>query len=440
MGKKKKKGVKRQMKISLSSKDGFLFVLDMTVQQFKQIKTKGGGHYEKEIKYLEEAHSFLSTHLAVFEIKKNGIDAGSVKWSVWKDEDNKTEQIEEKTEEYLNSQIIITIIANALGLKRAGGTSAPFRTSGHLTDQILKPGKNFAEQLTIFDQLRTETKADLKKHDIERDETIEGIQLSAYEKKLVDSLCKILHDNSQTVDPQKRDFYTGEGNEIRKYLNSGDNEVIPRLYVTLFELTKEYSGKNTPSGKDIQNTLKILEDLNDRKFLIRYRETEYKEKGRKTVKEIEGVRPLLYVDKAILRDFDAKGEEEYRSEKIVIQLNPIFRRHIDRKFIVYPGDIQKRMIEAYGNRRVSECAINLRDYLAREVSNKRYTPEIGYTKALKQFDPKSMKSNRKKNAKRNLEKAIETAQNLHLVKSHKVVKGATGEDKIVFELNKNWIN
>jgi len=313
-----------------------------------------------------------------------------------------------------------------------------FKRSGHLTDQLLKYNypKDNNKQLSIFDSLGDTTKLDIEETGVERTEVVEGIKLSPSETKLIDSLCKLLHEKSQTLDPKKDNYYTGNlPSEITEY--GLERTQAPKLAFTLYELTQEYKGEDTISGKDLENVRTVLTELDNRKFLIKYTETTKGKAGAWIKKEYEAYRKLIFVDKATL-SYGVGDIESYKKSETIVLLNPIFRRQIDSKFILYPNDIQKRTAIAYGNDKVSSIALKLRDYLMREHSSKRYTPEIGLDKLYYVLAEQWMKESRKKKVKEFTDKAIETVKALGLLIDYKIKQGSTGEEKIIFNLNKDW--
>lgn len=451
MGKDNKQGQKKhqrkEIKVSIPGRDVLLLNLDVIIEKLKTTKSQGGKQYTEALQFITEARDYLNKHLGALTVDVKGKTGGNITYQV-RTEENATEdeiqEVERTVFKYLNSGQLKAIIGMLIGLDSSGveEPAGTFIASGYLNDQTLHPGKLFERQLSLFDQPAI-SKNVVKRSKPVRDEIIEGIPLTPSQKKLVDSLCKILHERSQNTDPDRNDYYAGAGTQMREYLNSGEREVIPELYVTMYDLAKEYSAKDKVSGKDIKNVSRILKELSSKKFKLTYEEeTEITTKGnrkKKDIKQIEALRHILHIDKAIHTIVDSEnGVEEYRDEKFLIMLNPIFKRHIYQKFVKYPKDINKRTIKAYGSRKISSCAISLRDYLARSVSAGTLKPEIGYIKALRQFDYKSIKSNRKKKAKENLEKAIKMCENLNLIKSYKIVPAKGGGDKIVFELNKEW--
>jgi len=314
-----------------------------------------------------------------------------------------------------------------------------FKRSGHLTDQILKYNypKDKSSQLSLWDALGDGTKIDIEVAGVEITEVVEGIKLTPSETKVIDSLCKLLHENSQTLEPKKEGYYTGNLNpELVEY---GDGKTsAPKLAFTLYELTKEYKGGEDIGGKDVDNVKQILTELNNKQFLIRYTETTKGKRGEWIKKEYEAFRRLIDVDRATL-SYGVGDIEHYKKTETIILLNPIFRRQIDSKFILYPNDINKRTIIAYGSHNVSDIALRLRDYLMRELSSKRYTPEINLDKLYYLLAEKWMRESRKKKVKEYTEKALEVVTGLGILENYKIVTAkTTGEPKVVFTLNKDF--
>ena len=93
-----------------------------------------------------------------------------------------------------------------------------FRTAGHLIDQRLKTHYPPASpQGNLFDRLddrkQKEIEQEIAEGQITREENIEGIELTSAQHKLVDCICLLLHKNSQTVDPSKDDYFSGNAGE-----------------------------------------------------------------------------------------------------------------------------------------------------------------------------------------------------------------------------------
>jgi len=312
-----------------------------------------------------------------------------------------------------------------------------FRRSGHLTDQILKYNYPKDKQPSLFDNLQSETLKDIEVAGVEVAEIVEGIKLSPSETKVIDCLCKLLHETSQTSDAKKEDYYSGNiGYELVEY--GGDkNTPAPKLAFTLYELTREYKGGESIGGKDVENVKQILTELDNKQFLIKYTETTKGKNNEWIKKEYEAFRKLIDVDKATL-SYGVGDIELSKKEETIILLNPIFRRQIDSKFILYPNDINRRTIIAYGSHNLSDIALRLRDYLIRELSSKRYQPEINLDKLYYLLAEKWMRESRKKKVKEYTEKALETVKALGLLLSYEIKTASTGEPKVVFNLNKEW--
>jgi len=313
-----------------------------------------------------------------------------------------------------------------------------FRRSGHLTDQILKYNYPKDRQPSLFDNLQSETLKDIEVAGVEVAQIVEGIKLSPSETKVIDCLCKLLHENSQTSDAKKEDYYSGNvGYELVEY--GGDkNTPAPKIAFTLYELAREYKGGETIGGKDVENVKQILTELDSKRFLLSYVETTRKKDGGRIERKIEDFRKLIHIVKISQTEYNKEDIELSKKEETVILLNPIFRRQIDSKFILYPNDINRRTIIAYGSHNLSDVVLRLRDYLMREKALKRYTPEIGLERLYYFLAEKWMRESRKKKVKEYTEKALETVKALGLILSYEVKTTSTGEPKMVFMLNKEW--
>ena len=335
--------------------------------------------------------------------------------------------------------------------KQEGGVGVEkkgkFRRSGHLTDQMLKYNYPKDRQPSLFDNLQSETLKDIEVAGVEVSQIVEGIKLSPSETKVIDCLCKLLHETSQTSDAKKEDYYSGNSKvEINPETKKPENlieyggflEIAPKIAFTLYELTREYKGGEYVAGKDIENVKQILTELDNKRFLLSYVETTRKKDGGRIERKIEDFRKLIQIVKISQTEYSKENIELSKKEETVILLNPIFRRQIDSKFILYPNDINRRTIIAYGSHNLSDIALRLRDYLIRELSSKRYQPEINLDKLYYLLAEKWMRESRKKKVKEYTEKALETVKALGLLLSYEIKTASTGEPKVVFTLNKDW--
>ena len=313
-----------------------------------------------------------------------------------------------------------------------------FKRAGHLTDQILKYNYPKDRQPSLFDNLQSETLKDIEVAGVEVAQIVEGIKLSPSETKVIDCLCKLLHETSQTSDAKKEDYYAGNiGYELVEY-GGYKNTPAPKLAFTLYELTREYKGGESIGGKDVENVKQILTELDNKRFLLSYVETTRKKDGGRIERKIEDFRKLIHIVKISQTEYSKEDIELSKKEETVILLSPIFRRQIDSKFILYPNDINRRTIISYGSHNLSDIALRLRDYLMKEHALKRYNPQIGLERLYYLLAEKWMRESRKKKVKEYTEKAIETVKALGLLLSYEIITGATGEPKVVFTLNKDW--
>ena len=105
---------------------------------------------------------------------------------------------------------------------------------------------------------------------------------------------------------------------------------------------------------------------------------------------------------------------------------------ISSKYVEYPTDINKRtMIASGGHLHVTESINALRDYMLREMSNKRYKCEINvdrlpYILKLENY----IKNYRKKLIQQRIDGAIKAVRNLGIILDVEITDGARGQKKI----------
>lgn len=257
-------------------------------------------------------------------------------------------------------------------------------------------------------------------------------ELSAPQHRIVLSIAKLLNRKSiNTNKPDKENYYSGSfsrPSESEEYITT------PSIYCTIYEITKEYTGKNKPSGADQKQAEAILEDLASKEFAIDYEQITKNEKGVITKKRsIKKNRPIIYIDIAE----EELVQEGKRSETKIIEVNPIFIDQIANKYITYPGDIIKRLTDAVkkvtGKKRETQEYWNLYNYLRQIQSGKRKKHSIYATNLLTKLNAKEVKKN-KKRVKERLDSAIKVCKELGILKEVTTKTGVTGEILYCFEL------
>jgi hypothetical protein len=448
-----------------TAKDFFIFGLSGLIQKIKGLPESNS--LKSKVKELEEMRAFFDTRVTAFRIAPSPGSPIPYRYDVaYRAIGKETkEEVEQRIKTYLHSQPFNMILGQAdprvleilrqkedlrkkeedlarreAELKRKESKVGKFKRSGHLTDQILQYNypKEKKQQLGLFDRLNQATMKEIEKSGIEKKEIVEGIKLSPSETKVIDCLCKLLHENSQISDPKEESYYSGNLDfDVMDYGTEKDTPA-PKLAFTLYELTREYKGGEIISGKDVENVKQILNDLDNKRFLLSYVETVRTVGGGRVERKIEDFRKLIHIVKISQTEYSKEDIELSRQEETVIVLSPIFRRQIDSKFILYPNDITRRTIIAYGSHNLSDIALRLRDYLMREHSSKRFKPEIGMEKLYYLLSEKWMNESRKSMVKKYTDKALETVKNLGILLSYEIKPTSSGDKKIVFTLNKNW--
>ena len=333
--------------------------------------------------------------------------------------------------------------------------SEKIRASGHYWDNKLKyhhPAKN-KDQLTIFDLLeKPETKQKIEKVDYEVSAI--GITLTPGENKLMTALIKLLHDKSENQDRESEKFYSGNYRPLQlipNYGGTGEEIRAPVLKIKPAELYKAYLDDNEYSGKEIKIIKNLIDSLASKKFIIRYMRRKIVEKNGKKERLtdlIEDFQPLIRIIRytpdltdAELDSFNKNGHVAVEKKgEYIIGLNPVIIDQISTKYIEFPRDIEKRTADAAGGpMKVSESDVSLRDYMLRELSNKRYQCEINEDKLpyILKLD-KYIEHRRKKMIQQKVDKAIQVCKNLDLLKSVEIELGKKGQSKFIFHLNPNF--
>ena len=280
-----------------------------------------------------------------------------------------------------------------------------------------------------------------------------GICLTPSEDKLINAIYKLLHDKSETRDTHSENFYGG--NVPGQVVSYGGHEA-PSAYLKIkpSELYKEYLSKEDYSGKEIDNVKSVLQCLAKKQFLIIYDRQRKIQNGKKIetrTDRIEAFQSLIQIVTYIedltdieIKKLDEGSGEDIREQKgeLVIALNPLLTDQINSKYVEYPPDINRRtIIAAGGHRHVTESINALRDYMIRELSNKRHKPEINadklpYLLKLGTY----VEQYRKKLIKERIEGAINTVKRLGIIQTVEMQIGAEGQEKYVFTLNPDFLS
>ncbi len=323
--------------------------------------------------------------------------------------------------------------------------SNTYRKAGHLADQQLKCFYPKSNQLSIFESLSAPTKGRIETRNIEKDMIVQGIQLSATETKIVDTLCKMLHEKSDNITaPTKENYYTGQksADVDFAYTEQGKEQIektpAPRLFFTAYEFAKEYTAKQNPSGKDIENTRKLLINLSEKSFLMIYKETHWRKDGSRVEKEIELFERLISVPVLRETEYTSNNRESAKNETTGIFLHPIFQRQIDSKFLIYPSDITRRTQIANRSNRIAKATLILRDYLVREISYNRFVCEMNVDKLLFMVSGKEINNRNRKRADKQLQKAIQVCKDLNLLLKAEIDSNIHEKPKYIFHLNGSW--
>jgi hypothetical protein len=325
--------------------------------------------------------------------------------------------------------------------------------ASHLKSRLLvsQQVRNKSTQLEIFGKLDEETKTQIEKSE-EPSLKIYGPAQTTGEHQLIDCICKLLHHKSENKNKNSEKYYAGNyfaeesdiaANKVEVSIKGSrpDDQIAPWLKFTPYELAKEYTGNRAPSGKDIEEVMKILHKLADRKYLWQYKyKLQDSSRGNARHRVVEYYKELLDIIKDRDIETDAKNlTQTITREEVLIRLHPIFRTNIATDFIINPDDMVSRTKIAAGGRQVDHAALQLRDLLQQAHSRKEYNPDMYLHKLYSIIaEPDRQRKNYPKCRKKLLE-GIKLCKNLGLLEGWKEEPGTTGETLVTFALCREWI-
>jgi len=322
--------------------------------------------------------------------------------------------------------------------------AAPAKVGTH------KVASNLSRQLTayeypgdkqgsIFDELQPKTREEILKGQAAETIAVGLGDCSSAERKLIDALCMLLGQKSQTKEPGADGYYLGNipKNDRRMvaYGSLGQIEA-PSLVVSLYEITKLYSQGEGIGGKDQSNVLDVLRGLAEKKFLIRYTRTTRipGAKGNQPAKvenTIEQFGPIIHLITEEQRTYTEDDQLlETTGKQLKVVLSPLFRDQIDSQFVLRPNDIIQRTALAYGSQHIPEATLRLRDWLLHQIGHKNSEVAITQKKALYRVAEKSMRQHKRKRAQEQLDTALETAKKLGLLLSWELTPSEASSEMI----------
>lgn len=397
------------------------------------------------LKHLRESHEHLEKWYA--HLATNPSEEEKHEWLVSNASKTTMDEMEKEVKflQYIaeNKNKIIQWLENE-------GKTNTFRKAGHLIDQQLKYPKPDANQLDLFSLINnSELRSSLQQEGLVRENELElGINLTPAQDRLVNALCRLLQEKSQTFNQEDPNFFKGNSPYLIPYREK--TEKIPALILEPHELYQAYLEKSDYSGKEMANIEQILEQTETARHLIVYEWRTKTKTGRTLVDRIEQYQPLFAVDRIFPNMTEdeagmvAKGDVEARRRKIklLIKFNPIFIHQIESKYVLYPKDIHQRMTHAVGGdpRKITPAMITLRDHCLRALSNKQKKIEINQTKLpfLLKLD-NYVKAGRRKEIEKKIQESFLACKEIGLIERWDEELGSNNQVKLVIHLNQNFL-
>jgi hypothetical protein len=344
------------------------------------------------------------------------------------------------------------------GEEAAKKETSKTRVGKHAIDNILKPrDKSEYQQLKLWET--TQEKIDSFNTAKLVNKNGAGIRLSPGETRLILILCDILNEKSPNSTNYKQpDYLSGNKEPDKVDLPTNEGKVIQlsgaKFSTNLHELTKRYSGEDRPGGKQQQIVLDMLKGLSEdpeKRCLLRWeRQSEAKRKGEAVIRteSIEHYSPIVRLYKAETTDTSiATGEVISRQTEIIVTLHPIFTDQVPSKYVELPRQLTALMIEAAGQKNISEISQKFILLLLRATGFR--LPEVegrpgirAYTIAkqnvIEQIAQGYIPPDRSRRyyVEQFLEKGIEIAKAMGILDTLELGRGAGGDTVYTFYLRK----
>lgn len=319
---------------------------------------------------------------------------------------------------------IRTIYEERLKLKETGS----YRKPKHLVNASTNIRPLTIEKASLFSSLDETQIAKAKTP------PMMGLDLTRGERKLVNCFSMILHQRSQTIDDKSLNYYSGDTDKPKraKYVNNDIIAPLPELRLTLYELTKVYSRKDNPSGRDMKIVNTLLEGLLHKTYYVELDPIEYKDRNNQKQKVSWRGRIALFMLGAT-----DNGE-------LLIQLNSIFALQIRDFYVNYPINhdelLEEASLKLSKSRVIPNGVYIFIEYLAsRRGVNHSYRHPIYKSNLYEKINYKWAKESRITMLEDNINRGIDIAKEIGLLEKCEEITGATGEIMYVFYTRKDWI-
>lgn len=258
----------------------------------------------------------------------------------------------------------------------------------------------------------------------------------------------LLHQKSQTTDPQKENFYTGN-EQSQEIILANVTLISPKISFTDAEFYKAYYRKENYSGPEMAAADKAQD-----KFLKSPLKTIYKrQKSNGNYDRIEMESPLAerveaYVNITQTEDkqIDSGNSEIKRKNRInIVRLHPIFNDQIATKYILKPTDRILRLKKAAGSEsNIRPSTRQLELYISRAISvTQKKRPSILAISRDKLIEimglVKWVQEGRKSKINDRIDKDINILIKQGMLTHYNIDYNAHGEEKYILLINKKWI-
>lgn len=330
--------------------------------------------------------------------------------------------------------------------QKLGQDTTPMMRTTRNVAKVMQDGyrqSKKAIQLSLFDDLPEQVQKAVRASGTEVSGLYIGADLDGAGWRMVEALQKLQHLKSETRDQNSPAYYMGnyqskgENDKLLLPISMGNNAagavvaVRPTIETNITELAAIYSCTKKPSNVAIESTRETLLRYSKQNYLMSYKEyytEQYTDKKgntkeRRMSREIKGYMPLY----SAIEDTTRDENENVTGRKLVIQLNPAFRRQIATNYDTKPLDYLERVTAASKTIWKRQMPDALLPFLNRLVDAQHYTekngvPERTYhikqSELLEMIAPKEVKKRENKKAAEKLAGFIHVAESIGLLARH----------------------
>lgn len=278
--------------------------------------------------------------------------------------------------------------------------------------------------------------------------TVHGIRgLSAGEHRIMKTLSLLIHLKKNGAQIQNMPDISN-GKLLRNAMLENAYGYQPTiLIIDEDEYYKAYWGDTSYGGSDKKMMERGLKEFSRKEFDINYQRA-YIEKNKEKIDIIKFLSPMVetyeFYQGLTPEEADnlkrGNGRVRRSKRKKILIINQIFTDQIDKRFINFPLDINRRIGKAAGDSRAVTASMHIMlDYFLRDIANQRFENEIGEEKLVTLLELLKMKNEgRELRLKEHIKKCFDAMKNIGVLVEIEILRSKDGSYKYRYSLNKQF--